>query len=129
MYLNLRIARQNWIQCHSTRHIKSASSYIYESDIYHLQCSVIVIHVCMPGNEWLRMWHVCMHNVCMIIHVWLWRNFAMAYEIAICIIECIAKHKAWLRYLHFVILPLCGKKKCYCYLSFATFRYLCMNAW
>ena len=39
--------------------------------------------------------------VCMIIHVWLWRNFAMAYEIAICIIECIAKHKAWLRYLHF----------------------------
>ena len=42
-----------------------------------------------------------MHNVCMIMYVWLWRNFAMAYEIAICIIECIAKHKAWLRYLHF----------------------------
>ena len=49
--------------------------------------------------------------VCMIIHVWLWRNFAMAYEIAICIIECIAKHKAWLRYLHFATLNVCSCEK------------------
>ena len=42
----------------------------------------------MPGNDWLRMWQVCMHNVCndyvcMIVNVCLWRNFAIAYAIAI----------------------------------------------